>query len=273
MRDISAAMIALWANMQPRAQKTLVRQRDCASVLPDADIDFAPMFAEIVPKNLAEPEGKRADITYYKERLRYDYRGKPEILPFHMLLNAYLRRDTPWNAAAGALFFRLWNEKGEALLDILPMRDLVSALRSFGEHADHESDRLAARMAFIYATTLKAYESERKMEGKSLARADYELPFRAPKTGLGMRGLAFADDDGLAMVHFLLMKDIEQQGILGSMIATLVTRVFLGDSVFSRMDRARIAAKIDPQRASGWGFGFNPEQLWGELEDDKTRHR
>lgn len=236
--------------------------------LPPVDCDFAPLFELIIPADLDDPQtaSGRQNLDDQKNILRHKYRGQPEILALHMLVISYLRRRTEYSKHANALFVNMWEAHGNALLQILSPRDLVSALRTFADHSVNRQRALIAKLGFQYATMIKIYESERWQTDRDPKHTPYQVPTGAPPLGVnGMYGVGFAVDNSLEIIAMHLWEEIDKDALIGPMIATLLCHIFDGATVFSRVDQARIDAEFALNLGRGWSFGFDPRDM-----DDET---
>ncbi len=258
--------ISFYFQMKPGLEAKIKLSKVKVNLMPALDVDFAPLFSEITPKDTPRPEEKgRGDMENHWVRLQFQYRNQPKIVALHMLLISYLRRDTKYTQHAWSLFSRLWDEHGEALLEIIRTRDLISAFRCFADHSEDIGQRMRAKMAFTYAHMIKIYESERVVEDRDLENASYTLPTGSPKIGLqNTSGVHFGGDNSLQIVNMLLAEEITEDTVLGPMILHLLHQIFEGKTVFSRFDERRIEQGLHNDSSNEWSFGFNPKTKMNE---------
>lgn len=249
-----------------RIDKKLPRNRSAVNVLPPVDVPLTPYFQTRIPKDFKlEREHKRGKFEDQREILRYNYRGRLEILALHMLTISYLRRQTPYRDHAWAIFTRIWEEHGEELLKIIRTRDLISALRTFADQSPDEAVRLRAKLAFTYGTLIKAYESERMAENRDPYKADYEYPVKVRMLKIpSLYGINFLPDNSLEIINVLMMEEVEEDPVVGAMILVLLERISRGATIFSRADHARLDADCETDLDMGWSFGFNPKEALDE---------
>ncbi len=255
--------LALLMAMQHRMESKRPVQWDLKDVLPDEDVDFQPYFSNSIPKELDhKPEGTRRDIAVQKELLRWHRRGKPEITALHMLLISYLRRESNYTQKARNLFFRLWDEHGNELLEILPLREQISAMRTFADHGQNLQRRLSAKMGFIYISLIKIYESERLADGLSADTSTFLLPIKSQDLHIEqVRAVNFGRDDSVEIIHLMLAEEVLKDDLIGAMLLNIMTAVQAGDTLFSRVDKTRLKSKFDTRSSTFWSFGFNPAKI------------
>lgn len=235
---------------------------DLENLLPPEDVDFEPYFSTAIPLDWpGRPKGKRRDIAVQRELLRYFHRGKPEITAFHMLLISYLRRNSPHTKQARNLFFRLWREYPEELLATINLREKISALQTIADHSPNHVQRLTSKLALIYIYLIRGYESERVSERRDPKEVSFSLLNKEPRLNIGeLTGVIFTGDESLELINLLLAEEVLTDPLTGPLILHVLKAVQDGDSLFSRIDRARIRDDIDSENASFWGFGFRPDE-------------
>ncbi len=134
--------------------------------LPAADIDFAPLKSTNVPTlPKCEPSKKENNsFSYKKAKLRPRFSGKPEL---HFLVGCLImmsRRDN-FPTEMKELWYRLWEEEWEFLVDTLSLRWKVSSLMTFGEHGKSEAERHLGREIFLLISMMKLHDTERSFSG------------------------------------------------------------------------------------------------------------
>lgn len=253
--------------LQLANKRKLKPQKKIANILPDADVDLAPYFAEMVPiKGRANRNLDRWDIENHWKTLRYESRGKPEAIALVSLCISYLRRQTPYTEQAWTLFERLWRDHTSAVLEYANPRMIVSSFRTFCDHDPDERRMLRAKICFTYAHMLKLYESERLNDGHDLAAVGFDIPAPCPKIGVDqLWGVRYGGDNSLEIVHMLLAEEVTRDDVLGPMILQLMARISEGDTIFSRFDRKRAASGFQTENDANWSFGGKPLDL-GEDE-------
>lgn len=160
--------------------------------LPALDTDFTPLLTRATVPVLPHNGSTFADKRW---RLQTEFEGQPEVLALHGLIIANLRKDgfpdhTP------ALFQKLWAEHSAFLLKNLPLRWLVSAVMTFGDHGINEAQRQSGRSLSLLFSMMKLYEFERLYSGKAPEEAygtehkiGADLPLGIPAYSLKGGGL------------------------------------------------------------------------------------
>lgn len=135
--------------------------------LPPYDTPLTELATQIVTDPDVDPaEAPPFRSSYHRKRhaLRRELTGRSELVFLNALLIAHLRkRDFPSHAPA--LFQRLWTEQGEALLEQLDPRWLVSSVTTFGDHGLSLVQRSVGLALSTLFGTMKLYESERLYSG------------------------------------------------------------------------------------------------------------
>lgn len=130
--------------------------------LPALDEDLTPLRTqEAIP---VKPQNG-STFAVKRWRLMREFESQPEILALHGLVIANLRKDG-FPEHTPALFQKLWAEHGEFFLRRLPLRWLVSAIMTFGDHGANESQRQTGRSLSLLFSMMKLYEFERLYSGK-----------------------------------------------------------------------------------------------------------
>lgn len=182
------SLIAAW-NGRRRA---LVFAPDEA--LPPQDADLAALLAAVVPagEELALPASTHARKRH---EIRLELAGHSELAALNALLIAHLRKKR-FPRHAPALFRRIWQEQGEALLSELSPRWLISSAITFGDHGETEEQRRVGLAMNMLFSLMKLYEFERLQSGYPADRAfpprrriGAELPLDMPGFSLVSGGL------------------------------------------------------------------------------------
>lgn len=129
--------------------------------LPSLDEDLTPLRAQAT---VLEPNASGSSFAVKRRSLQQEFEGQPEILALHGLVIANLRK-TEFPDQTPALFQRLWAEHGAFLIDRLPLRWLVSAITTFGDHGVNEAQRNIGRALTLMFGMIKLYEFERLYSG------------------------------------------------------------------------------------------------------------
>ncbi|MCM2560882.1 glycosyltransferase family 2 protein [Lutimaribacter sp. EGI FJ00015] len=132
--------------------------------LPPLDVDFAPLKSARVDGRAPEMRGSRSSYARKFRDLSEEFDSLPELLCLHGLLIANLRRRGQPDHCA-ALFQRLWAEEADYLLARLDARWLVSAVTTFGDHGQTETQRRVGQSLTVLFGMMKLYETERLYSG------------------------------------------------------------------------------------------------------------
>lgn len=202
--------------------------------LPPLDVDFAALKAmPLPPQENPRPEGLTR-VEKKRHMLLGELQGHSELALLHGLLIAHLRKHT-YPDTAPALFLRLWQEEEDWLLQTLPSRWLISAVITFAEHGQTETDRnLAARLNMLFSF-MKITEAERAFSG-----LPPQEPFRIKdrnKSPLPMGMKDFSVLKGDLEIHLLapLWRDAAQAAGCGRLARHLLTLLNQDDgTVFRR---------------------------------------
>ncbi len=261
--------ITLYTHLQNASRRKLQKQSQIENILPPEDTDFSYYFETILPATPPKPESdKRGDMRNHYVNLCYHARGLPEVVALHVLLISYLRRQTPYQAHAWSLFERLWQDHGEALLELIPNRDLVSAFRTFCDHSTDPQRRIFAKLCFTYSHLIKLYESERFYDQLPFDDMQFNLPQPCPAIGIDkLWGVRLGGDNSFEILNVELAEEIFTDEILGPMLIKFMWHIYSGESIFSRFDRKRVEQGFDIDNIRQWSFGFNPFQA---LDEDST---
>jgi hypothetical protein len=135
--------------------------------LPPLEVDLAALKAQIITR----PDRKdipRARVMSGHMRksleLIEEFEGEPALCHLHGLLIAHLRkREQPEHTMD--LFTRIWREEHAFLIGHLDPRWLVSALATFGDHGQTETQRRVGQSLNVLLNMMKLYESERLYSG------------------------------------------------------------------------------------------------------------
>lgn len=134
--------------------------------LPEADVDFAALWRQTIPEDIADPDvTTRYDPEHKLQQLRYEMRGQSEIFALHAFLIAILRRR-PTSELARQLFLRLWSEDGAKLAKELAPRWLISAATTFADHGATIDQRLGGQGLALLFDLIKLHDSERRLSGR-----------------------------------------------------------------------------------------------------------
>ncbi len=160
--------------------------------LPGLDDDLGPLCHSITTPNKPANASSFADKRW---QLQSEFIGQPDILWLHGLVIANLRKDR-FPDHTPALFQKLWADHGGFFLKHLPLRWLVSAAMTFGDHGANEAQRQTGRSLSLLFSMMKLYEFERLYSGKppqeaysSASKHGAELPVGIPAYSLRSGGL------------------------------------------------------------------------------------
>ncbi|AHD01301.1 hypothetical protein METH_12030 [Leisingera methylohalidivorans DSM 14336] len=140
---------------------------DPLSVLPPLDIDLNALKAQRVdsaPEMIDMPEDRRHALRK-RALIRTEFLGQPELWALHALCIAILRRRSP-PPEAQQLFLRIWREHGSTLALELPVRWLISAATTFGDHGETIDQRLGGQGLMMLFDLIKLHDSERRQSGR-----------------------------------------------------------------------------------------------------------
>lgn len=134
--------------------------------LPPGRVDLDALSVARIPEDL--PLIQRRPTNDAREKLqhiRQELAGHSELAAIHGLTMAILRRST-FPPRVRRLFFRMWKEKGDFLVDTLPTRWLVSAATTFADHGRNPDQRLAGLALVLLFDLVKLHDSERRLSGR-----------------------------------------------------------------------------------------------------------
>lgn len=210
--------------------------------LPPLDVDFAPLARQpLPPQENPRPEGL-SRVAKKRHMLLGELAGQTELALLHGLLVSHLRKHT-YPDHAPALFRRLWSEQEEWLLDHLPTRWLISAVITFADHSETESDRKLAQSLNILFSLMKIYEAERCFSG-----LPPQEPFRMKNRNksplpMGMKDFSVLQGDLEANLLAPLWRDSKDADSIGPLVRHLLTALNYDDgTVFRRLSLMRRAA-------------------------------
>jgi hypothetical protein len=229
--------------------------------LPDPFADLSEFRRKIIHTSDEFPSGGRASLENQQRIIRYRFRNKPEICYVLGMTISYMRRDTDHNEHAAFLFQRIWEEEYPILLATLPTRWLISTFQSFMDHGISAEQRTAGAAAYFYSNTLKAYEAERALEGMA---PDAIYPSATPTTKSGFEGLdrfKLGGTDLMLNTNALLLEQAARDDRCGRVIQEFLLRLKKSHSIFSRMDRSRIAHDVSIKQFDNcWSFFEVPKK-------------
>lgn len=244
----------LWQRIEQRLEHQVQ-----PNFLPDANCDLAVYRTRLVESSDNYPAGKRWIMEDQISLLKYHFRGQPETCLLLGLCISYLRRTTEHREHAALLFHRLWNEEYPILLAVLRTRWLISTFQTFFDHGANETQRQIGSAAYFFSNILKAYESERALDGLP---SDKIYKSSKPTTRSGFPGLdrfKLGETDLLLNTNALLLELAVQDDAVGRVVQEFMLRVKRHDTIFSRMDENRIEYSIDiPEFSNCWSFFVDP---------------
>lgn len=140
---------------------------DPLSVLPAADCDLEVLARQLVTDaaDTAQMPEKRSFAMRKRALLRAEFLGQPELWAVHAMCISILRRRSP-PPQAQQLFLRIWAEQGSSLAAELPVRWLISAATTFGDHGSTINQRLGGQGLSMLFDLIKLHDSERRQSGR-----------------------------------------------------------------------------------------------------------
>ena len=212
--------------------------------LPAMDVDFMALAAMPLPAQvMPRPEGL-SRVAKKRHMLLGELEGHSELALLHGLLISHLRKHT-YPDEAPALFLRLWAEEEEWLLENLPTRWLISAVITFAQHGQTETDRILAQSMNILFSLMKIYEAERCFSGLPA-----QEPFRIKDRNksplpMGMKDFSVLQGDLEAHLLAPLWRDAKHAPAIGNLVRHLLSILNTDDgSVFRRFALMRDTAKV-----------------------------
>ena len=231
------------------------------NLLPDVGSDLSVYVSERVAKIRSLPKiDDQGSPIHQFERFKNDYIGKPMLLPLISLCILYLRRNVVFEDQVKTIFFRIFDEHTDMVMEHITPRWIISCLRSFAELGRDAGERNLAIAGFTYGSLIRNYESERSFEGLPLDRADYPIPTQRHKIGIRDFGAYRVGQDSAAgILNVLMLQCAQNAGPVGKMIDILLAEVKHGSSIFSRVDKALSTnTQIARQEVI---MGFGSEQI------------
>ncbi|MEN8888856.1 MAG: hypothetical protein ABF243_08275 [Celeribacter marinus] len=134
--------------------------------IPPADVEFAPLKTRQISRGETW-QGRDPFLTDYAGNatwLRQFFQGKPELCHLMGCLVMITRR-TAVPSSVLDLWFRLWDEEAEYLVEHLDIRWKISAMRTFGAHGRTELERRLGREFFLVTGMMKLADTERSFSG------------------------------------------------------------------------------------------------------------
>lgn len=153
-----------FAALQARIQgRTAPLEYFAGECLPSLDDDLTPLL-----DRPCRPQPARGGSTFAQKRwqLQSEFAEQPEMLALHGLVIANLRKES-YPAHTPALFQKIWANHAPFLIQSLPLRWLVSAIMTFGDHGINEAQRQCGRSLSLVFSMMKLYEFERLYSGKA----------------------------------------------------------------------------------------------------------
>jgi hypothetical protein len=174
---------------------------------------------------------RQPDLNAHLTVLRKEFAGQSELLFYHAMLIALLRRRI--EVAENLPRLRaLWASEQAFLLEALDSRWLVSACDTIVDHWPEPDERALALATSLFANTIKLYETERIATGG--VQGEYTLPEGRVALHDGMTAFQIGEGDMI----FNLVRRIEattaQAGTAAQILRELVKRASKHDTVFRR---------------------------------------
>ncbi|GAA6190691.1 hypothetical protein [Phaeobacter sp. NW0010-22] len=209
------------------------------TVLPAADVDLAALKDQIVrfdPDHV--PPDDLRDARRKRHALEQEFDGGSALHLLHALVISLLRRS-PAPTAAQDLFFRLWTEQGQHLAQTLPVRWLISAATTFGDHGQTpEQIKGGSGLAMLF-DLIKLHDSERRVSGRANDHAYSRVSGRKiPPLAFGMAGYSLTAGDLDKIMLARLWRLAEDDAILRPLGFRMLGLVMTDKrSIFARMRR------------------------------------
>lgn len=192
--------------------------------LPPLDVDLDALMEARIPDVAPPLPGRMSKHGMKLHKLRAELAGKPELAALNAILIAHLRKKSAV-AQAPALFRRIWQEKGAALMPELPGRWLISSIITFADHGETEAQRRIGQSLNILFSLMKLYEAERLMTGGDPQLAAPLRSARKARLPLGMPSFALLD--GGLDINLLapLWQDARSEPVAGPLACHLLDRL------------------------------------------------
>lgn len=235
------SLIALW--MRRRGPVLYGRNES----LPPLDIDLKALLAEEVPSD--EPVPRRP--SHYMRKLlhlRQELAGKSELAALNADLIVHLRRSTHPDYAP-ALFRRIWQEEGQALMAELPGRWLISSVITFADHGETEAQRRIGLSLNMLFSLMKLYEFERAFSGIAPNAPFQGAPIPGMTLPLGMQ--KFGIRNGGLDVNLLapIWDEAQREPVVGPLACHLLLLLNADPSNLFRRIRLMRAARREKDQA------------------------
>lgn len=266
-RDMLALLNASPINgLERYARARLPRQKDIENFLPAVDCDLAALRRKKVVRVEFDADAPRKDMANHALRLQNWFVGKSELFYLNALCIAYLRRRSIHTDHARILFIRLWAEQGEFLASKLSSRWLLSALMTFMDHGETPLQRVIGSVGIAFGNSVKIYEWERVARGDFAHGFDVHEGLDHTIEGIpdvGRVSVANADIFRNMLASYV---DLSlQDRVAGRVLITLLIRFHGADTIFSRLDEAKLMANPAPDaeipQRRHWSFGRHPHEI------------
>lgn len=192
--------------------------------LPPLDVDLAELRDQMVP--LTEPDLPKRRSHYMRKllQLRQELAGKSELAVLNADLIVHLRRET-FPDHAPALFRRIWQEEGPALMAELPGRWLISSIITFADHGETEAQRRIGQSLNILFSLMKLYEFERLFSGTPSDQPFTRKPPKGSPLPMGMQRFGMAGGGLDRNLLAPIWKDAMQEPVAGPLACHLLDRL------------------------------------------------
>ena len=215
---------------------------DAGEELVPLDVDFRPLSTQPLPPQInPRPEGL-SRVAKKRHLLLGELAGLTELHLLHGLLVSHLRKHT-FPDHAPALFRRLWAEEEDWLLANLPTRWLISAVVTFADHGETETDRKLAQSLNVLFSLMKIYEAERAFSGLPPQEPFQVKDRNKAPLPMGMRDFSVLQGDLEANLLAPLWRDSNEADQIGRLVQHLLTLLNRDDAtVFRRLALMRGAS-------------------------------
>lgn len=244
------------------AMHRLPLHNDAPNLLPPVKFNIAAAFNARLPDNVTAEPGDRRDFVAHEAALRARLGGHREIEFLNALAISYLRRRTPHEDHARALFFRIWDECGEDLVKDMNTRWLISTLMTFADHGRTEEERSAGALGYLYGAMLVASETERAYWPEGAAPEIEATSASTERFGLnGAPPFELGTSDHLTNLHAFIYRHGRTSAVTAPIVERLMLRVRYSDTMFSRFDEARVRLQLGTRGEAGerfWSYAIRP---------------
>ncbi|MDP5215753.1 glycosyltransferase family 2 protein [Ruegeria sp. 2205SS24-7] len=177
-------------------ERKLVPYQGGEAVLPDPDVDLDQLHRDSVQAPvLPSSFDHRHEAARKYQIILQEFDGSSTLWAVHAMCIAVLRRHDPPDAVR-RLFLRIWREKGDQLVQELPIRWMMSAATTFADQGETPEQRAGGMGLSVLFDMIKLHDSERRVSGW---RNDMAFPRRdgglRHELAFGMEGYSLVSGD------------------------------------------------------------------------------